>query len=123
MPLSSLCHLFRAFALLVAVWAAGPAIAGDVSWKSDDAIVGAKEHGQPTPHFDLVTRKNRHAGSLEEFFAIDDDSDQYDQPPAPLVKIFTWYTLVADKPRAFHVQTPRHHWPRAALSTGPPAQA
>ncbi len=122
-PLRPLRNLFRIFALLVAVWAAGPAIAGDLSCKSGDVILGAKERGQPALAYDLITRKHRHAGSLEEFFAIDDDSDQYDQSPAPLAKIFTWYTLVEETPRTFHVQAPRPHWPRAAFSTGPPLQA
>ena len=47
-----------------------------------ETVVVSHEHDVLPPRSgDLVTRKQRHAASLEEFFAIDDDSDQYHKAP------------------------------------------
>jgi hypothetical protein len=72
---------------------------------------------------DLVTRKqHRRAASLEEFFAIDDDSDQYTPSSARIVAAaFTWSVPLAVpcSPVRYRDALPSHR-PCAGTQTGPP---
>jgi hypothetical protein len=115
--------LLRFAALAVALLAAGPVVAGERARKPDGASVQTVGHGTPAPSFDFTTRKHRHAASLEEFLAVDDDSDEYAKSPAVVAPDITWYTTVAERQPRFYRVAPPSHWPRAAPSTGPPPRA
>ena len=88
-----------------------------------DTIVASHEHDVlPPRQGDLVTRKQRHAASLEEFFAIDDDSDQYAKAPPGLAAMLARSWPVAERPRpplCYREALPTHR-PCAAPQTGPP---
>jgi hypothetical protein len=87
-----------------------------------EASVAAHERNAPLSRVgDLVTRKNRYAASLEEYFAIDDDPDQHGRrlhavAHAPAVaSVFVGRSY----PPADHEPRPVHRG-RAHPSTGPP---
>jgi hypothetical protein len=86
-------------------------------------VVGSHERDVLPPRADdLVTRKQRHAASLEEFFAIDDDSDQ--SPPSSvrivLPALLRVMPLAAPRLPACHPEAPPSHKPCAGPQTGPP---
>ncbi len=71
---------------------------------------------------DLVTRKQRHATSLEEYFAIDDDGEQYAQSPPQLAVVSGRPTPVTPRtePHPCYREPLLSHRSCAAPSTGPP---
>jgi hypothetical protein len=86
-------------------------------------VIASHQHDVLPPRADdLVTRKQRHAASLEEFFAIDDDSDQ--APPSSVrfavPALMRATSLVAPPLRACHRDAPPSHKPCAGPQTGPP---
>jgi hypothetical protein len=115
--------LLRFAALAVALLAGGSAFAGERARKPDEPAVQTIGHGTPAPAVDFTTRKHRHAASLEEFLAIDDDSDEYAKSAAIVAPDITWYTTVAERQPHLYAVAPLSHWPRAAPSTGPPPHA
>jgi hypothetical protein len=88
----------------------------------DVAIVSHERDALPPRAGDFATRKQRHAASLEEFFAIDDDPDQ---SPSSLVRIMA-PALTRVVPFAAPGLPARHreplpsHKPCAGPQTGPP---
>jgi hypothetical protein len=115
--------LLRFVALALALLAAGPVAAGELAYKPDGAAIKTIGHGTPAPLVDLTTRKNRHAASIEEFLAIDEDSDEYAKALAIVAPDITWSTTIAERQPRLYGVTPISHWPRAAPSTGPPPHA
>jgi len=113
-------NLFPLIALLLALMPAAPATGGDLARQRGGSIVQAIERIAQVPSLDLATRKNRHAGSIEEFFAIDDDSDQDGKSPALPIQSLAWFVLVAEPRPATDRDALLSHWPCAAPATGPP---
>ncbi|MBM3528206.1 MAG: hypothetical protein FJX62_08945 [Alphaproteobacteria bacterium] len=112
----------RLLPLLAALLVFAPQPAGKpagVPGETSVALLG--RDSLPAAFGDFITRKNRHAGSIDEYFAIDDDADQYagSQPALSRTAVYRpigyglrpW-TLV-DDPRPGRRA-------RAHLSTGPP---
>jgi hypothetical protein len=88
-----------------------------------DAAVASHERDAAAPRAaDWVTRKQRHAATLEEFFAIDDDSDQFAKPPLSLVApALDGFTQIDERERAARYREARpNHRACAAPPTGPP---
>jgi hypothetical protein len=98
--------------------------AGITMQAHSDAVVASHERNTlPSRHDDLVTRKQRHAASLEEYFAVDDDPDQFaNQLPRLACGFARCALVVAGQRQALpccrHV--PLSHSPCAAPPTGPP---
>jgi hypothetical protein len=106
---------------LLALLLHAPTAAGKPLSSSDLASVGSFERGNPLPAVvDLTTRGQRHAASIEEYFAIDDDADQYAKWPAQAVPVTTAFTLVLELQPFVYGGVAASHPPRAAPSTGPP---
>jgi hypothetical protein len=108
--------------LLLVLLAQGPVGASEPAHPAESSLVrGADRDAHPSVHGDLTTRKHRHAASIEEYFAIDDDSDQYVKSAAALDAERPHYTILADRtalPPPLAV--PRSHRACAAPATGPP---
>jgi hypothetical protein len=87
----------------------------------EPASVESFERGNPLPSAgDLITKKQRHAASIEEYFAIDDDADQHAKWPERAVALSTPFTLVGElQPFVYSGVAPSHP-PCAAPPTGPP---
>jgi hypothetical protein len=83
-------------------------------------IVSYARDGQPA--IDLVTRKQRHAASIEEYFTVDDDAEQYVQSPPQLAVVIRRSTPVVARPEPpnCYREAPPSHRPCAAPPTGPP---
>lgn len=87
-----------------------------------DAVVASFEREAPHRAADIVTRKQRHAASLEEYFAIDDDADEFS---APVGSIAAPYPVRGDRfasagPCSGYSEPQPTHRPCAGLQTGPP---
>jgi hypothetical protein len=86
------------------------------------AAVLASHERDGRPAVDLVTRKQRHAASLGEYFAVDDDAEQYAQSPPQVAVVrgrSTWVTPRSEPRLCYREPLPSHR-PCAAPSTGPP---
>jgi hypothetical protein len=89
---------------------------------ADAVVTGIEREAPQRSAGDFVTRRHRHAASVEEFFAIDDDADQFSASaehvivPAPTSAIrFAVYQA------ATHFgEIPPSHRPCAGSQTGPP---
>jgi hypothetical protein len=78
--------------------------------------------GQTPPVVDHSSRKKpRFSASLEEFFEIDDDAEQYFKPP-PAIARYGVGVAIADPSSSFvsYRSAPRTHRVCAAYPTGPP---
>jgi hypothetical protein len=89
-----------------------------------ESVLASGEQGaQPPRRGDFITRKHRHAASLEEFFAIDDDSEQhFNSLPRGLAPALARYAVFVE-PRAvsrYREWRPSYR-PSAAFPTGPPS--
>jgi len=98
-------------ALLLVLLTQAPATASEQIQPIDSSLVqGPDRDAHPADHGDFTTRKNRHAASIEEYFAIDDDSDQYAASPAQLDWEFPSYIVLADRSASLPVLAlPRSH--------------
>jgi hypothetical protein len=86
----------------------------------DASFVSHEREALPPPLGDFVTKKQRHTASLEEYFAIDDDAEQYFKPPPRVVPADTPYVLVVEPlPSHYRAALPNRR-PCAAPPTGPP---
>jgi hypothetical protein len=86
-----------------------------------EAFIGSHDRDS-RPTVDIVTRKQRHAGSLEEYFAVDDDADQFVQSHSQLAVVIRESTPVVarpEPPNCYREALPTHR-PCAAPPTGPP---
>lgn len=112
--------LLRILPVLLAVLLAAPSAAAE-RWPLANAAYAANdEKAQPAKQVDHASKRGRHGASLEEFFEIDDDAEQYFK---------TWLFSARDtgavafvvRPLALaHRAAPVSHPSRAAYSTGPP---
>lgn len=117
-------HLLRLLPALLAMLfvATTPAAAG-----LDDAVVIGRVETVPQgtasvqPAVDHATRKKpRFSASLEEFFEIDDDAEQYFKPPAALSRYGAGAPLELGPFAVFYRSAPRAYRVSAAYPTGPP---
>lgn len=113
-----LLHLLAAL-LTTLLFAAAPAAAdapppAAVSFAADDV------YAQPSKHVDHSSKRPRNTASLEEFFEIDDDAEQYFKTPAALVHWQSEFTLVSGCASPTCPSAVRSHRACAAYPTGPP---
>jgi hypothetical protein len=106
---------------LLALLLHAPSAAGKPLTMPNIAAAEIFERSNPLPvAIDLTTRSQRHAASIEEYFAIDDDADQYAKWPAHVAPLTTRYTPVRElQPFVYGAVAPSHP-PCAAPPTGPP---
>jgi hypothetical protein len=111
-------------AMLVALlFAAAPATADP--WSHVDFAVaaheGAGQNAAPSPKLaDHASKRLQRSASLEEFFEIDDDAEQYFKLLRVVARDDAGETLVARRPVLAYHSTPRTHRACAAFPTGPP---
>jgi hypothetical protein len=88
----------------------------------EEAIASLDRDSRPGRSADLITRKQRYAASIEEYFAIDDDADQYIESPRRLAAALARSTPItaAPLPLPCYGEVPPSHRPCAAPPTGPP---
>ena len=117
-----LFHLLAAFLTALLFVAAPASVRADFS--AQGGTYAAPDNSvQPLKQADQGTRRPRHTASLEEFFEIDDDAEQYFKAPAVVVRWPAGFTLVAE-PTPSPYRAPRlSHRPCAAYPTGPPPSA
>ena len=113
----------RLATLYALLFAAAPAAAD--SWTHVDAGVVAHEGtGQNAAHpfklADHASKRPQRSASLEEFFEIDDDAEQYFKLLRVVARDDAGETLVARPPVPAYHSTPRTHRACAAFPTGPP---
>jgi hypothetical protein len=108
--------------LLAALFAAPCAQAG---WQRqiDAAYAAPNNSVQPLKQADQGTRRPRHTASLEEFFEIDDDAEQYVKAPPVLARRPAGFTLIVEPALRPYRAPPLSHQPCAAYPTGPPPSA
>jgi hypothetical protein len=118
---------------LALLLAAAPAAAAD-SWPHVDFGVAAHggasqnaahppklaDHANKRPQPDHASKRPQRSASLEEFFEIDDDAEQYFKPLRVVARDDVGETLVARHPALAYRLTPRTHRACAAFQTGPP---
>jgi hypothetical protein len=109
--------------LVTLLFAAAPAAAD--SWTHVDAGVVAHEGtGQNAAHplkpADHASKRAQRSASLEEFFEIDDDAEQYFKPLRFVARDDAGETFVTQRPALAYRSTPRTHRACAAFPTGPP---
>ncbi len=109
--------------LVTLLFAAVPATAD--SWTHVDAGVAAHEGtGQNAAHplkfADHASKRPQRSATLEEFFEIDDDAEQYFKPLRVVARDDAGETLVARPAVLAYHSTPRTHRVCAAFPTGPP---
>jgi hypothetical protein len=106
---------------LLALLLHAPVAAGKSLSIYDVAAAESFRHDMPLPTaVDLATRSQRNAASIEEYFAIDDDADQYAKRSAYASPLTTPYTLVVELQLFFYGAVAPSHPPCAAPPTGPP---
>jgi hypothetical protein len=107
---------------LLALLLHAPVAAAKQPSLSDVAAAESVKRGKPLPAaVDLTTKSRRHAASIEEYFAIDDDADPYAKWPAQAATLLTTpFTLVAELRSFVYDAVAQSHPRRAAPSTGPP---
>ncbi len=105
--------------LLTALFAA-PSIAAERWLQADAAYAANDETAQPAKLVDHASKKVRHGASLEEYFEIDDDAEQYFKPQVFSALNAFAFVLVARPLTRARRAAPVSHSPRAAYSTGPP---
>jgi hypothetical protein len=89
-----------------------------------ESVLESGRHGaQPPASGEFITRKQRHAASLEEYFAIDDDSEQHFVSQARVVasQIACHIEFAEPQPVLCYREWRPSHRPNAALPTGPPS--
>jgi hypothetical protein len=85
------------------------------------SVVAHGRDAAPGQSGDFVTRKNRHAASIDEFFAIDDDSDQHARSLHAAVRTPDFAPVAVERRNPPVYRGPRpDRRARAHLSTGPP---
>ena len=109
--------------LMTLLFAAAPAAAD--SWTHVDAGVaaheGAGQNASPPPKLaDHASKRPQRSASLEEFFEIDDDAEQYFKPLRVVARDDAGETLVTQRPALAYCSAPRTHRACAAFPTGPP---
>jgi hypothetical protein len=113
--------LVRVLPALVACLLLSAQPAGRNAPVQGEAFIASRDRDS-RPAVDIVTRKQRHAGSLEEYFAIDDDADQFvpSQPQlAVVIRQSTRLVARPEPPNCYRDARPTHR-PCAAPATGPP---
>jgi hypothetical protein len=106
--------------VLLAVLFAAPSVASE-QWTQTKASYAANdEAAQPAKQIDHASKRVRHGASLEEFFEIDDDAEQYFKSRPFSVSLTGSFALVVRPRTIAHRGAPVSHPPRAAYSTGPP---
>jgi hypothetical protein len=113
-PLFHILAGLLAILLLAAPATATPLLQQDPAYAVNDGSV------QPQKQADHASRRLRPAASLEEFFEIDDDAEQYFKPPPILLRPTAGSALIAKSPIAPHQAAPPSHRACAAYPTGPP---
>ena len=110
--------------LVTLLLAAPPAVAAD-SWPHADFGVAA--HGgagqnaaHPTKLADHASKRPQRSASLEEFFEIDDDAEQYFKPLRVAARDGVSEVLATRRPALAYRLAPRTHRVCAAVPTGPP---
>jgi hypothetical protein len=113
--------LLRLLPVLLAVLFAVPPAAAE-SWTYPDAPIAATDNSvQPPKQADQTTRRPRHTASLEEFFEIDDDAEQYFKPqPLLTARRVDPPRVVAESVTRFWREALPTHRACAAYPTGPP---
>lgn len=113
--------------LLIAATPATAWLDDDTAWRAYDTAgetLGAvpQSTGQTPPAIDHSSRKKpRVSASLEEFFEIDDDAEQYFKPPPALARYGAGVAIaVPSSPFVSYRSAPRTHRVCAAYPTGPP---
>jgi hypothetical protein len=94
----------------------------DLRSAGSDLVVAGIEREAPHRAGDFVTRKQRHAASLEEFFAIDDDADQFSASAEHVIALAPTRAILfaVHQPSVHYGEPPPSHKPCAGLQTGPP---
>lgn len=116
-PLRLPLHLLAA--LLTLLFAAVPAASAD-PLRGDPAFAVSDSSVQPPKQADHGTRRPRHTASLEEFFEIDDDAEQYFKPPPAFALTNLGFGFVVEQAPPSYSTAPPSHRACAAYPTGPP---
>jgi hypothetical protein len=89
----------------------------------DSVLASGEQNAQPQRRGDFIIRKHRHAASLEEFFAIDDDSEQhFNSLPRGLAPANARQLAFVERRAVSRYRDWRpSHRPIAAFPTGPPS--
>jgi hypothetical protein len=117
----SLRHLVRLLPLLAAALLLLAQPVGTYVPVQGDAFVASHGRDAPSRAGDIVTRKQRHAASLEEYFAVDDDPDQSLASSLALIraKASARLAIAPSLPCRYRAPPPSHR-ACAAPPTGPP---
>jgi hypothetical protein len=106
-------------ALLATLLAAAQPASASASPHGDaaQALMDGSKWAKQVHH---TSRRPRHAASLEEFFEIDDDAEQYFKPSLLLFQETAGFPLVVESQTFLDLAVRRSHRACAPYPTGPP---
>ncbi len=108
-------------AILLAGLSVAPSVAGQSGAQADVAYAVTDVSAQPSRQVDHASKKVRHPPSLEEFFEIDDDAEQYFKSDVLTPPVRSSFLAALCSQADFYRAAPSSHRVCAAFPTGPPS--